>query len=448
MYKRMAAILLPIVAVAFIAAAAWGYMEHQDKNSVLIKAENQYQRAFHDLNDRMDRLQGELGKSIALNSRRQLSTSMTNVWRLAYAAQSDIGQLPLTLMPFDSAEKFLSRVGNFAYEVGIRDLDKEPLSDKEWKTLSDLYQQAKHIRDDMATLQSKVINRNLRWMDVELAVASEDKKMDNTIIDGFKKVNQVVQEFPEVDWGPSVNNMEIRQRERVKQLKGKLITPEQAKQRVAYAFGRESTKGMHVTRNKKGDYPTYSVRYEGRNKTEVYTDLTTIDGHIVWMVFDRPVTKKRLTLDQALNRATRFLNRIGYKNMTPISYDEVSNIASFNFVHKEGDVYIYPESLAVKVALDNGEVMGLQADEYVFNKMDWSKRKPKLSATQARKQVNPHLKLTKNNLAVIYDRNGRQVLCHEFLGTINGEQYRLFINADTGEEEYVDRIEKANGNRI
>jgi spore germination protein len=80
--------------------------------------------------------------------------------------------------------------------------------------------------------------------------------------------------------------------------------------------------------------------------------------------------------------------------------------------------------------------------------MDWSKRKPKLSATQARKQVNPHLKLTKNNLAVIYDRNGRQVLCHEFLGTINGEQYRLFINADTGEEEYVDRIEKANGNRI
>lgn len=448
MYKRMAAILLPIVAVAFVAAAAWGYMEHQDKNSVLIKAENQYQRSFHDLNGRMNRLQGELGNAIALNSRRQLSSTMTNVWRLAYAAQNDIGQLPLTLMPFDSAEQFLARVGNFAYEVGIRDLEKKPLNENEWKTLNTLYQQSKQINNDLASLQSEVLSRNLRWMDVELAAASEDKKMDNTIIDGFKKVNQVVQEFPEVDWGPSVNNMQIRQKERVNRLKGKEITPEQAKQRVAYAFGRGSTQGMSVAKNKKGDYPTYSVRYEGRNQTEVYTDLTTIDGHIVWMVFDRPVNKKRLNLDQALSRATRFLDRIGYKNMTATTYDEVANIASFNFVHKEGNIYIYPESLAVKVALDNGEIMGLQADEYVFNKTDWTRKKPKLSTAEARREVNPHLRVSKHNLAVIYDRSGAQVLCHEFLGTINGEQYRLFINADTGDEEKIDRIEKANPNQV
>jgi len=42
-------------------------------------------------------------------------------------------------------------------------------------------------------LQKQVLEKNLRWMDVELALASEDKKMDNTIIDGFRRVDTVGQ---------------------------------------------------------------------------------------------------------------------------------------------------------------------------------------------------------------------------------------------------------------
>ena len=113
MYKRVAAILFPITLVALVGTAAWGYQEYQDKNAVLIKAENSYQRAFHDLNENLDRLHGELGKSLAMKSPKQLATSMTNVWRLAYAAQNDIGQLPLTLVPFDQAEKYLAKVRTF-----------------------------------------------------------------------------------------------------------------------------------------------------------------------------------------------------------------------------------------------------------------------------------------------------------------------------------------------
>ncbi|MBA4603707.1 germination protein YpeB [Thermoactinomyces mirandus] len=448
MYKRVAAILFPITMVALVGAAVWGYQEYQDKNAILIKAENSYQRAFHDLNEHLERLQAELGKSLALNSPKQMAASMTNVWRLAYSAQNDIGQLPLTLVPFDQAEKYLSKVGRFAYDVGVRDFQKKPLTEKEWKTLETLYEQSKNINNEMQTVQHKVLDKNLRWMDVELAIATEDKNMDNTIIDGFKMVNQKVQEFPEVDWGPTVNNMEVRVRERARNISGTKISLDEAKQIVARAFGKGSTRGMKAELNKNGDYETISVRYSGANHTEVYTELTAKGGHIVWMVFDRPVKKKQLRLNQALEEADRFLERIGYKNMEPIAYDETANIVSYTFVHRQNGVSIYPQTLAVKVALDNGEIMGLQADEYVFNNFRLSKTKPKLTREEARKKLSTHLKVQKSGLAIIYNQSGQPVLCYEFLGSIKGNQYRVFINANNGEEEYIDRIEKADADQI
>lgn len=451
MYQKVAAILFPITLVGLIAAGAWGYQENQDKNSVLIKAENQYQRAFHELNDHIDKLSDEMGKSLALNTRRQMSTSMTNIWRLAYAAQNDLGQLPLTLMPFDKTEKFVNNIGRFAYKVGVRDLDKQPLTEPEWKTLQTLYNRSQEIRTDLQSMQRKVLDKNLRWMDVELALASEDKKMDNTIIDGFKKVNKMVEEYPEVDWGPTVNFKEVREKEKINKLTGPMITKEQAKQKVAEALNQKSTKNMTVVLNKQGNFQTYSVRYKGRNNTEVNADVTSKGGYMVWMLYDRPVKQKRLSIDQAQGYANRFLERIDYKDMVPISYDETGNLAAINFVHRQNGIYVYPEAVTVKVALDNGEIAGLQADEYVFNKIGIPLSKPKLTLEQAKKEISPRLKLQKNNLAVIYNDEGKEVLCYEFLGTMpnqkKSDQYRIFINANTGEEEFIEKVKKADADR-
>ena len=126
----------------------------------------------------------------------------------------------MSLVPFDKTEEFLAKIGQFSYQVGLRDLDREPLTDKEWNTLRSLYERSNQIQRDLQKLQSQVLEKNLRWMDVELALASEDKKMDNTIIDGFRRVDQLVNEYPEVDWGPTVNNMGMDRLQDHRKLKG------------------------------------------------------------------------------------------------------------------------------------------------------------------------------------------------------------------------------------
>lgn len=443
MYRKAAAVLFPITLIAFVITAVWGYREYQDKNSILIKTENQYQRAFHDLNYHMAHLEDELGKTLALNSRKQLSNSMTNVWRLAYAAQSDIGQLPMTLMPFDKAEEFVSQIGKFAFQVAVRDLDRKPLSEKERKTLQTLHQRSRQISNDLSSLQAKVISQNLRWMDVEQAFASEKENLDNTIIDGFKKVNQTVEQYSEVDWGPTINNLQVQKRTKWNRLKGKKVTKQEVEQKMKHVLGLSSTKGMTITLNKKGDYITYGVHYQPKKNKEINADVTLIGGKLVWMMMNRPLGKPTFTLEQAEQKAQQFLQRLGYQNMKVISYDETNDSLSFNYVHQEGNVRIYPEAVSIKVALDNGEIMGFQADEYIFNQIEKKDQKPKQSVEEARKQVNPNLKIQKSNLAYIYNEAGQPVLCYEFLGKLGKDQYRLFINANTGDEEFIEKIEKA-----
>jgi spore germination protein len=390
----------------------------------------------------MDQLNTEIGKSLAMNSAEQTATAMTNIWRLTYAAQSDIAQLPITLMPFHKAEEFLSNLGTFSYKIGVRDLHVEPLSDSEWKSLRSLYKHQQEIQNNLHQLQAKIMDKNLRWMDVELALASEDKTMDNTIIDGFKKVNNMVEQYSEADWGPTINNMKVKQKQKYSRLSGKNIDAEFAKQQVAKLMMRPNTKGMKAVLNHKGDYQTYSVHYQSKTG-DVYTDVTKIGGHVVWMIDERSVGKAKLNFKQAEAGARRFLARAGYPSMSVISYNRSDNVLSLNYVHNDNGVLVYPQALTVKVALDNGNIIGIQAADYVFHLHESAKGEPKLSEAEAHKKVSSRLNVQKTNLAYIYGQDGNEALCYEFLGTLEGEQYRVFINANTGREEFVEKIEKA-----
>jgi len=287
----------------------------------------------------------------------------------------------------------------------------------------------------------------LRWMDVELALASEDKKMDNTIIDGFRRVDRLVNEYPEVDWGPTVNNMEMGQLDKFRKLKGKKITPEEAKKRLAQMLDRPDTRGIEVTSGAKGDAPTYSLSLR-RGEHTVYADVTKVGGHVLWMMYNRPIGKKKMDLEQAEGRAEAFLDRLRYPFMEVVSYDEKDNAATFNLVRREGKVRIYPETVTVKIALDNGEVLAFSADEFVFNHRDRKLPKPKLTREEARKRLSKRLRVQDQQLALILNDQGKEVLCYEFLGTLGESQYRVLINAQNGEEEVVEKVEKTDMERI
>jgi spore germination protein len=437
-------ILIGVLALGVAGTAYWGYQEHQEKNAILLNAENNYQRAFHDLSYQVDLLHDKIGTTLAMNSRHSLSPSLVDVWRITSEAHNDVGQLPLTLLPFNKTEEFLAKIGDFSYRTAVRDLDKEPLSKEEYNNLKVLYKQSGDIQKDLREVQHMVLKNNLRWMDVELALASGKETTDNTIIDGFKTVEKTVTGYEETDMGPTFTNMQKKD-ENYKKIKGRTISKREAIQVAKKYIKIDGNSQVKVTENGKGsDYGFYSISIKD-NKTgeEGSMDITKKAGHPIWFINQRDVKKQVISLNDADNKAAAFLKETGFKDLEIFESTQYDNIGVFNFVTKTNGIRVYPEAVKVKVALDNGDIIGVSAEEYLKSFQTRKIEKPAITTEQARAKVNPNFKVMEDRQAIIVNDLNKEVLCYEFLGTIDDDTYRIFINAKSGVEEEVEKLKNA-----
>lgn len=437
-------ILIAVLVVGIAGTAYWGYQEHREKTAVLINAENNYQRAFHDLTYQIDLLNDKIGTSLAMNTRESLSPQLAEVWKITSQAHNDVGQLPLSLLPFNKTEEFLANIGNFTYKTAIRDLEKEPLTDKEYATLKSLYKQSGEIQQDLRQVQYMVLKNNLRWMDVELALATEKGKTDNTIIDGFKTVERTVQGYNETEFGPAQINLQKRD-ENFRKLTGKKISKDEAvkiARKYAHLSGPAEVK---VTENGKGsDYGFYSVSIlDQQTNQETSMDITKKGGYPIWFILSRDVKKQAISLNEAMNKAIAFLKENQFQDLDLFESSQYDNIGVFTFIGKQGDVRIFPDAIKMKVALDNGKIIGFSAEDYLKSHKSREIPAPALTLGEAKAKINPNLKIMDQSKAIIINDLNDEVLCYEFLGVLGNDTFRIFINAEDGTEEKVEKLQNA-----
>lgn len=445
MYKKVAAWLLPVFVIALAVAVYWGYNEHQERAMLYNNSESQYQRAFYELSYYIDSVEDELGKSIAVSTPGQFRRSLSNVWRLAYAAQARIGQLPLGLMEFSNTEDFIARVGDFSYRAAIRDLDKSPITDEEWETLKTLYSCAVKIQGEVQNVQQAVATEQLRWTDFEMmyANASGDEPMDNNITNGFTNLDSEVDQFPEVSWGTGIDSIKQIRSEKIKRLSdGEIYDETQIKQKIADFLELEPNKEFELVKNHDGgEYITYSAYITNSDEDTTYLDVMEIEGNILWLLRDRPVGRPTIDLQEAESIAAEYLKKLEVSKVISTSVDDYENIAIISFAAYEDNMVMYPDTITVKIALDNGDIIGFSANEYLLNHNKREFGPVELTIEQAREHLNPRLQVEEQRMAVIEAEDGKDVLTYEFIGTIDNNTYKIYINVRDGLEEKVEKVD-------
>lgn len=440
MYRRISMILFPVMTIALIITAYWGYTEYTKRNKIMVKAENQYQRAFHSLSYNMDRLNAQLGNTLAMSSTSVDSyrKGLVNIWQLTNEAKSEVTQLPLVGMEFSKTEQFLSNVANFSYQAGIRDFSKKPLDEKELQTLNSLYKHSEQLTKELRGMQAKALSTNLKWSDVEMALSSDKGPHDNMIVDGFQAMDKQVSGYKDVEWDTSVTNM-FRKNDG-QALEGKVMSPDDIKNKAAH-FWNVDPQSIVITENGKGtNFQTFTANMNNGSGTS-QMDFTRKGGYPYYFMNSREVGAPTCDLNQAIDKAGHFLSQHNYKNMTPISYDTSGNSADITFARKQNDVTIYPEKIMIKVALDNGEVVGMQATDYVYNHKARELKQPALDMDVAQKSLNEKMQIKSKGLAIIQNELREDTQCFEFLGQLDNTNYRIFINADTGAQEKIEKLE-------
>lgn len=429
-----------IVVVLIAAVAIWGIYQYKHAADLRQELDNQYNRAFYDMVGYVDNVQTLLAKSMITSTPSKTATTMQEAWRQANLAQTNLGQLPVSQQVLASTSKFLTQVGDLSFALDNQNIRGKQLSDDQYKTVEKLYGYATNLSKSLRTLQNDLGSGRLRWG--ELAKKGSrlfSKTTPNAPMKQLESLDKTFQDYPTLIYdGPFSDHMTSAE---AKGLSGDSLNSEQAKKKLIEFIGADKVKSVaDAGKNDSGPLKTYSYNVTLKNVPEsqkINAGVTQKGGHMLWMLYNRPVTGKKLNMDQAKKAGREFLDSKGIKGMADTYYMTEDNTATINYAYKQNEVTVYPDLIKLKIALDTGEVVGMEAKAYLSSHTVRNIPKPSISQADARKKTNPRMNVMSSGLAIIPTNYKTEIFCYEFKGKLNNNEFLVYINAKTGEEEDI-----------
>ncbi len=438
-------IIIVILALGLVGTSFWVYDSNQKIAQLEKQVENNYQRAFNNFNDDINAIHETIGTTLAMNSRHSLSPALTEVWRITYNANTNLAQLPMGQVHFNQTEAFLTDIGAFAYRTSGRDLDEKPLTEEERNTLASLYKRAGDMLSEIQKVQNEVATDGLKWSDIEAeTIATSEDAVNSQIVDGFKSIEKDVAGYDVgTDLGTGFQTAD-KQSKSFENATGETITKEEAASMAQNFIGVQYATDVKVTTNKEGSpYGFYSVHFVDSKTGITYTmDLTKKGGHPIYYLSNRKLGTQKASVTDAAAKAELILKQRGLTDLQLIETAQQGSSVFLTYTHIENDVRIYPDTIKVKMALDVNKVMAFTAADYVENNKPRTNLTPTLTEAEASAKISPSVQIMEHHLSVITTSEGEEALCHEFLGTVGRDTYRIFINAETGEEELVEQMKR------
>src|SRR5699024_1174240 len=119
----------------------------------------------------------------------------------------------------------------------------------------------------------------------------------------------------------------------------------------------------------------------------------------------------------------------------------------FNFVSTQDDITIYPDLVTVKIAMDNGDILGFDASAYYMNHHDRDIGSPSIREEEAKDRLRENVEINSARLTLI-PKGTDEILCHEFKGSQNDGEFIIYINAMDGKEEQILQIIQDDGGTL
>lgn len=433
-------LIIGLLAVTSILGITWGYSEHQEKVAMEIKAENQYQSAYSELAYNLDLLHDKLGSTLAMSSRTSLSPALTEVWKIATESQKNIGELPVTSLPFQNTLAYLTDVGNFSYRIAVRDMNAEPLSEEEFNSLKQMYIRSNEVEDLIREIQHNIASKNLKWIDVENKLNTGENTEENVVLDGFTNVENKTKTYVMENMS-TTNNSTIQTS--FPYIKEKKATEEQVKKVVTDLIAPTKLKIKEINKSLEGAEDSfYHVTLSSpETKMEIYLNVLEKGAHPIYFINNRKVNKQVLSVDDGIKVADTFLVEKEYQNMELVDVTQYDSVAVLSYVSKVNNVSIYPETIQFKIALDDGDILAFNARNYLATHHEREINDPVISLEDAKSKINQNVNIMENNLAIITNDLNEEILCYRFLGRIDKDTYEIFINANSGNEEKVTKLQ-------
>ncbi|MBU3143164.1 germination protein YpeB [Clostridium sp. CF012] len=424
------------------------FLERLDYRNYL---QGQYSKNMYELISSVQNIRINLGKAAIVGSREQSIVVFEEIFRYSGTANDKLHSLPIEQSVIGDTSEFLTQVGDFCYTLAKATSEGKDLSDKEYEAIDELELQSYTLQEQLNGVLSEINVGKVKWGEIRKKSTSVFAKVGDDIVnEKFKGIQKQIVQYPALIYdGPfSDNILEIKP----KIMSQKEVSESEAAKIIKNIFGEDKIESIE---NKavqgKTRIPAYSfqVTFKGRDKGEPKTviEVSKNGGRIVYLLDNRAIGKPTIDINKAIQAGSAFIGKIGYKNMEPTYTLNYENTAVVSYVYKQGEVAIYPDQVKLKIALDDGSIIGIESEKFLVSHVE--KRQiptPKVTVVKAQERVGKRLKINKISLAIVPTETNKEVLCYEFLGSYKEKDFIVYINADTGyEQRIMEIIDTPNG---
>ena len=429
--------MLSVICVLLIIVAVLGVVLYKKQAQYRQASENSYNMAFYELVDYVQNVESYLAKSVISSTPEQGAETLTHLWREANLAQSYLSRLPIESQELENTEKFLNQVSDYSYTLSRKNIYDEKLSEDDLKNLKDLHGYSVELENTLNQLSEDLNSGRFKWGELtkkgSIAFAQQ---VDNISKESFSNLEENFHEYSGLIYDGAFSEHLTGQEK--KGLTGEDIEEEQAKKKAEEFIGKDEVKEItNLGYSENASVPSYDFSITNKKDETINISISKKGGHIVYMNSNREVNTETISQEEANKKGKEFLNNKGFKNMKETYYLKQEGIVTINYAYMQDNVVIYPDLIKVKVALDNGDVLGMETSGYLNNHTTRDISKIKISQQEAKKKLNKDLEIESEGLAIIPTEWKTEILCYEFKGKVDGREFLVYINAENGREEDI-----------
>ena len=427
--------MFSIIIVLFSIIVILGLFIYKKQREYRQASENSYNLAFYEVVDYIQNVEVYLAKSLITNSPESSAESLANVWRESNLAMSYLAQLPINSNELENTSKFLNQVSEYSYSLYRKNLKEEELTKDDMNNLKNLHEYSVELENVLNQLSADINNGRISWGELEKkGTVAFAKQVSNISQDSFSNMEQTFHEYSGLIYDGAFSE-HITRVEKVG-LTGENIDEETAKN-IALKLFETNAREITSLGKSEGDITSYNFNLTFEDDSIATVSISEKGGHVIYMERNRDVSAEVISQEEADKKAKEYLKAKGFDNMKETYYLKQSGIVTINYAYVQDDVIMYPDLIKVKVALDNGEILGIETTGYLNSHTKRNIEEPKVTKEEAKQSLNKDLNIESEELAIIPTEWKTEVLCWEFEGNIEGLDFIVYVNAETGKEEDI-----------
>ncbi len=351
--KRTAAFALCLAAVFGATALFYGVRSGKYERNITAYSEN----ALSTLISSTEQMQKGLKSMQYGTDGVSLTSSAVEVWSASQSAKAALSALPLNDAHLMQCEKLFNQAGEFALSLMVGASGGTAVSESHIASL-------KSIGSSLEKINTAILSAKERIDTGELSLGGITG--DNGLSTLAQELAKLEEEFPAYE----ALNYDGAYSEHMGTLSPLYLasmeetTPDEALKNAAELMGAD-IKNMTLLYETNGTIPAYGYG----NDTQ--TVEITKSGSVVLTLYDRrDVNAAKISESMARQYALQSAEKLGFTGLKPRYSSQSDNILTVELIASHNNVTVYPDRVTVGIALDNGQVVFLNAKNYIMSHTD------------------------------------------------------------------------------